>query len=112
MDTTPPSTGNPKTNRYSDGSGGDAAKKRLSAGGKKKGTFSNFMSSMLGSPRRPTISTPTNPMHVTHVSIDNQTGEFTVRALELAAVRYAPACPAAPAIVLDSSPATPPCFAS
>jgi p21-activated kinase 1 len=87
MDTTPPSTGNPKTNRYSDGSGGDGAKKRLSAGGKKKGTFSNFMSSMLGSPRRPTISTPTNPMHVTHVSIDNQTGEFTVRALPSA--RYA-----------------------
>ncbi|RAR13579.1 serine/threonine-protein kinase ste20 [Stemphylium lycopersici] len=79
MDTTPPSTGNPKTNRYSDG-GGSAdqhAKKRLSGGAKKKGTFSNFMSSMLGSPRRPTISTPTNPMHVTHVSIDNQTGEYT-----------------------------------
>jgi hypothetical protein len=47
------------------------------------------MSSMLGSPRRPTISTPTNPMHVTHVSIDNQTGEFTVRGLPL---RYVPAC--------------------
>ncbi|CAE7211940.1 hypothetical protein PTT_13099 [Pyrenophora teres f. teres 0-1] len=77
MDTpTPPSTGNPKTNRYSDGSG-EGAKKRLSGGAKKKGTFSTFMSSMLGSPRRPTISTPTNPMHVTHVSIDNQTGEYT-----------------------------------
>jgi hypothetical protein len=34
---------------------------------------------MLGSPRRPTISTPTNPMHVTHVSIDNETGDYTVR---------------------------------
>lgn len=75
--TTPPSTHANKTNRYSDGSG-DAAKKRLSGGAKKKGTFSNFMSSMLGSPRRPTISTPTNPMHVTHVSIDNHTGEYTV----------------------------------
>ncbi|KAI4620298.1 hypothetical protein J4E80_004824 [Alternaria sp. BMP 0032] len=74
--TTPPSTTSSKTNRYSDGSG-DAAKKRLSGGAKKKGTFSNFMSSMLGSPRRPTISTPTNPMHVTHVSIDNHTGEYT-----------------------------------
>jgi p21-activated kinase 1 len=78
METTPPSTGNPKVNRYSDGSG-DGAKKRLSGGAKKKGAFSTFVSSMLGSPRRPTISTPTNPMHVTHVSIDNQTGEFTVR---------------------------------
>ncbi|EMD64487.1 hypothetical protein GGP41_006888 [Bipolaris sorokiniana] len=80
--TTPPSTGQPKTNRYSDGGSGsqpiiDTAKKRLSGGAKKKGTFSTFMSSMLGSPRRPTISTPTNPMHVTHVSIDNQTGEYT-----------------------------------
>jgi p21-activated kinase 1 len=85
--TTPPSTTASKTNRYSDGGGGpasaptsDTAKKRLSGGAKKKGTFSTFMSSMLGSPRRPTISTPTNPMHVTHVSIDNQTGEYTVRA--------------------------------
>ncbi|KAF1829512.1 Pkinase-domain-containing protein [Decorospora gaudefroyi] len=76
MDTTPPTTGTSKANRYSDGSG-DGAKKRLSGGAKKKGTFSTFVSSMLGSPRRPTISTPTNPMHVTHVSIDNQTGEFT-----------------------------------
>ncbi|KAF2680896.1 Pkinase-domain-containing protein [Lentithecium fluviatile CBS 122367] len=42
---------------------------------KKKSTFSQFFK--LGSPRRPTISTPTNPMHVTHVSIDNETGEFT-----------------------------------
>ena len=76
MDTPPSGTKSPR-NRYSDD--GDLAKKRRSDGGKKKGTFSTFMSSMLGSPRRPTISTPTNPMHVTHVSIDNETGEFTVR---------------------------------
>ncbi|KAF2472636.1 Pkinase-domain-containing protein [Lindgomyces ingoldianus] len=62
--------------RYSDDA--DASiKNRKSDGGKKKGTFSSFMNSMLGSPRRPTISTPTNPMHVTHVSIDNKTGEYT-----------------------------------
>jgi p21-activated kinase 1 len=54
-------------------------KNRRSDGGKKKGAFSSFVNSVLGSPRRPTISTPTNPMHVTHVSIDNETGEFTVR---------------------------------
>ncbi|KAF1995372.1 Pkinase-domain-containing protein, partial [Amniculicola lignicola CBS 123094] len=65
--------------RYSDDTD-TTAKNRKSDGGKKKGTFSSFMNSMLGSPRRPTISTPTNPMHVTHVSIDNVTGEFTVRA--------------------------------
>ncbi|KAF1850225.1 Pkinase-domain-containing protein [Cucurbitaria berberidis CBS 394.84] len=72
---TPPSGSKSPRNRYSDD--GDTAKKRRSDGGKKKGTFSTFVSSMLGSPRRPTISTPTNPMHVTHVSIDNETGEFT-----------------------------------
>jgi p21-activated kinase 1 len=76
MDTPPSGTKSPR-NRYSDE--GDAAKKRYSGGAKKKGTFSNFMSSLVSSPRRPTISTPTNPMHVTHVSIDNETGEFTVR---------------------------------
>jgi p21-activated kinase 1 len=77
MDTPPSGTKSPRNNRYSDD--GDAAKKRLSGGGKKKGTFSSFMSNLVSSPRRPTISTPTNPMHVTHVSIDNETGEFTVR---------------------------------
>lgn len=46
--------------------------------GKKKGIFSSMMNGVLGSPRRPTISTPTNPMHVTHVSIDNETGQYTV----------------------------------
>ncbi|KAF4312625.1 PAK-box/P21-Rho-binding protein [Botryosphaeria dothidea] len=44
---------------------------------KTKTGFSSFMSGLVGSPRRPTISTPTNPLHVTHVSIDNDTGEFT-----------------------------------
>jgi p21-activated kinase 1 len=77
MDTiTPPrSDGGAGTNsprqRWS-GEGADASSKA-----KKKSTFSQFFK--LGSPRRPTISTPTNPMHVTHVSIDNETGEFTVR---------------------------------
>jgi p21-activated kinase 1 len=65
--------------RYSDDSeAATKSKNRKSDGGKKKGAFSSFVNSMLGSPRRPTISTPSNPMHVTHVSIDNQTGEFTV----------------------------------
>ncbi|KAL5118625.1 signal transducing kinase of the PAK [Pleosporales sp. CAS-2024a] len=75
MDTPPSGTKSPRTNRYSDDA--DAAKKRHSGGSKKKGTFSSFMSNLVSSPRRPTISTPTNPMHVTHVSIDNETGEFT-----------------------------------
>lgn len=75
--TPPRSEGGTKSprQRYSDE--GDAGKNRKSDGSKKKGGFSSFMNSMLGSPRRPTISTPTNPMHVTHVSIDNETGEYT-----------------------------------
>lgn len=79
--TPPRSDGGTKSprQRYSDEADSSHAKNRKSDGGKKKGTFSSFMNSMLGSPRRPTISTPTNPMHVTHVSIDNETGEFTVR---------------------------------
>jgi p21-activated kinase 1 len=75
MDTPPSGTKSPR-NRYSDD--GDGVKRAHRESGKKKSTFSSFMSNMLGSPRRPTISTPTNPMHVTHVSIDNETGEFTV----------------------------------
>lgn len=75
METPPAGTKSPR-NRYSDEADGPKGR-RLDS--KKKGTFSTFMSSMLGSPRRPTISTPTNPMHVTHVSIDNETGEYTVR---------------------------------
>jgi p21-activated kinase 1 len=93
MDTPPSGTKSPRSNRYSDE--GDAAKKRLSGGGKKKGTFSSFMSNLVSSPRRPTISTPTNPMHVTHVSIDNETGEFTVRGPP---ARRAPAASAACAV--------------
>lgn len=75
MDTPPSGSKSPRTNRYSDE--GETAKKRKSDGGKKKGTFSTFMSNLVSSPRRPTISTPSNPMHVTHVSIDNETGEYT-----------------------------------
>lgn len=80
--TPPRSDGGTKSprQRYSDEADAAHSKNRKSDAGKKKGAFSSFMNSMLGSPRRPTISTPTNPMHVTHVSIDNETGEFTVRA--------------------------------
>ncbi|KAF2713869.1 Pkinase-domain-containing protein [Pleomassaria siparia CBS 279.74] len=81
MDTPPRSdSGGAKSPRQRYSAEGDGStKNRKSDGGKKKSSlgFSTFMSNMLGSPRRPTISTPTNPMHVTHVSIDNETGEFT-----------------------------------
>ncbi|RPB20937.1 Pkinase-domain-containing protein [Terfezia boudieri ATCC MYA-4762] len=44
---------------------------------RKKTGFSNFMNSMLGSPRRVEISSPSNPVHVTHVGFNFVTGEFT-----------------------------------
>ncbi|KAJ5650710.1 uncharacterized protein N7484_004433 [Penicillium longicatenatum] len=46
-------------------------------GRSKKASFSSFMNSMLGSPRNIKISSPENPVHVTHVGYDNQTGQFT-----------------------------------
>ncbi|MBE7180724.1 MAG: hypothetical protein INR71_05875, partial [Terriglobus roseus] len=60
--------------RYSD----EGSSKSDSSGGKKKGLFSSLINGMSSSPRRPTISTPSNPMHVTHVSIDNETGQYMV----------------------------------
>ncbi|KAH8704960.1 kinase-like domain-containing protein [Talaromyces proteolyticus] len=44
---------------------------------RRKGTFSSFVNSVLGSPRNIKISAPENPVHVTHVGYDNQTGQFT-----------------------------------
>lgn len=46
--------------------------------GRKKSGFSGMMSNILGTPRAPKISAPENPVHVTHVGYDNQTGQFTV----------------------------------
>ncbi|MCJ1351063.1 MAG: signal transducing kinase of the PAK [Icmadophila ericetorum] len=58
--------------------------KRLSgeeSGGKgrwrKKSSISSFMNSVLGSPRNVKISNPVDPVHVTHVGYDNETGQFT-----------------------------------
>lgn len=48
---------------------------------KKKSVFANLLNGVKSSPRRPTISTPSNPMHVTHVGIDNETGQYTVRTI-------------------------------
>lgn len=42
---------------------------------KKKSGFS--ISSLFKTPGRPTISAPENPVHITHVGVDNRTGEFT-----------------------------------
>ncbi|KAE8354482.1 Serine/threonine-protein kinase ste20 [Aspergillus coremiiformis] len=61
---------NPK--RYSDEGNGVKP-----VGRSKKASFSSFVNSMLGSPRGIKISAPENPVHVTHVGYDNQTGQFT-----------------------------------
>lgn len=50
---------------------------------KKKSGFSSFMNNLVGSPRRPNISAPENPVHVTHVGYDPESGEFTVSPLSL-----------------------------
>ena len=61
-----------------------SASKRYSDEGKslaprrKKNGFSSFVSSVLGSPRNMKISAPGNPVHVTHVGVDSETGQFTV----------------------------------
>lgn len=52
---------------------------------KKSGGFSNFMNNLVGQPRRPNISAPENPVHVTHVGYDSNTGEFTVSTIHGAA---------------------------
>lgn len=66
----PPGARNP-TSRLSD----EAKENKML---KKKSGFSKFMNELVGSPRRPAISAPENPVHVTHVGYDQETGEFTV----------------------------------
>ncbi|OAA51733.1 ste20-like protein [Metarhizium rileyi] len=44
---------------------------------RKKSGFSGFVTSLVGSQKKPTISAPENPVHVTHVGYDSATGQFT-----------------------------------
>jgi p21-activated kinase 1 len=60
-------------NRYS-----DESREPKNMALRKKTGFSGFMSGLVGSPRRVNISAPENPVHVTHVGYDNETGQFTV----------------------------------
>ena len=64
-------------NRNSD----EATGSRNSTPWKKKSGVSSFIGSLIGSPRSNSvkISAPENPVHVTHVGFDNDTGQFTVR---------------------------------
>lgn len=62
-----------------------ASHKRLSDDGRdvkaslrKKSGLTNFMNSLVGAPKKPVISAPENPVHLTHVGYDSNTGQFTV----------------------------------
>ncbi|KAI0129596.1 hypothetical protein BJ170DRAFT_593150 [Xylariales sp. AK1849] len=60
--------------RYSD----DSNKESKAPGVlRKKSGFSGLMSQLVGSPKKPIISAPENPVHVTHVGYDSSTGQFT-----------------------------------
>jgi p21-activated kinase 1 len=60
--------------RYSD----ETKESRIPSVLRKKSGFSGFMTSLVGSPKKPLISAPENPVHVTHVGYDSSTGQFTV----------------------------------
>lgn len=60
--------------RYSD----ETKESKLPSVLRKKTGFSGFMNSLVGSPKKPIISAPENPVHVTHVGYDSATGQFTV----------------------------------
>lgn len=77
VNATPPDTDSvsvSSSKRYSDEAG------KNSTPWKKKSGISSFIGSVLGSPRSNSvkISAPENPVHVTHVGFDNETGQFTV----------------------------------
>ncbi|KAH8904418.1 Pkinase-domain-containing protein, partial [Coniochaeta sp. PMI_546] len=59
--------------RFSD----EAKEPRIAGVLRKKSGFSTFMTSLVSSPKKPTISAPENPVHVTHVGYDSNTGQFT-----------------------------------
>lgn len=56
----------------------DEAKDSKPTTSRKKSGFSGFVNSLVGSQRKPVISAPENPVHVTHVGYDSTTGQFTV----------------------------------
>lgn len=60
--------------RYSD----ESKESKIPSILRKKSGFSGFMNSLVGSPKKPLISAPENPMHITHVGYDSSTGQFTV----------------------------------
>lgn len=60
---------------------------KLGRPARKKSGFSSFVNSIIGSPKGIKISAPENPMHITHVCYDSETGQFTVGLLTLSPER-------------------------
>ncbi|KAL7819916.1 mitogen-activated protein kinase [Trichoderma gracile] len=56
----------------------DEAKESKPTTSRKKSGFSGFVDGLVGSRKKPVISAPENPVHVTHVGYDSSTGQFTV----------------------------------
>lgn len=56
----------------------DETKEAKPTTSRKKSGFSGFVNSLVGSQKKPVISAPENPVHVTHVGYDSTTGQFTV----------------------------------
>ena len=69
--------------RYSDESSSSASFRKSSRWSTKKKGIPGFIDSVLGSPRKIEISAPENPIHLTHVGYDNETGQFTVSSCNL-----------------------------
>ncbi|KAK4190945.1 putative Serine/threonine-protein kinase [Podospora australis] len=67
------SDGHAGSKRYSD----ETKESKMPSVLRKKSGFSGFMNSLVGSPKKPLISAPENPVHVTHVGYDSTTGQFT-----------------------------------
>lgn len=65
---------------------------------RKKSGFSGFMNSLVGSPKKPVISAPENPVHVTHVGYDSTTGQFTVSSPPTPRRRISRRLPSSPSI--------------
>ena len=61
-------------------SGTNSPRNRLSDDGRmmKKRSVFGFMNNVIPSPRKLTVSHPINPVHVTHVGFDQETGSYTV----------------------------------
>lgn len=62
---------------------------RPKTGSRKKSGFSSFVNNLVGGPKKPVISAPANPVHVTHVGYDAENGQFEVGMLHSPQLTFA-----------------------